>query len=300
MTDIAVFEELLDRYFDIAVQQGLEGRDHDDEQGSAQETLRLLRECFMSRRLSTDPAPVAYGVFRKDGGCIYLNGLDEDEARRIGEMLLPRGYELKALYMAAPAPTVEVARLVWKVVPESDDRWLEASTGFGVYRAEAVETDGGSKWRVWSDAERKDLPNLIDTLEAAQEAAQTDFEIRVRASLLHLRGGEPVTLTYTNWRHETADRSILPLGIWFGSTDWHPEKQWFLKAVDARSGALRDFALRDFGSPVSEGWIDEMARKHASPDGTDYQQGAWDMAMRVKGRLNRYAVKSERSEMNAT
>ena len=62
--------------------------------------------------------------------------------------------------------------------------------------------------------------------------------------------GDPVTLTYTNWRGETAQRTIVPQRVWFGSTDWHPEPQWLLTALDAEKGAERDFALKDFGYPA--------------------------------------------------
>ena len=60
--------------------------------------------------------------------------------------------------------------------------------------------------------------------------------------------GEPVTLTYTNWRGETAQRTITPKRIWWGATDWHPEPQWLLTAFDAEKQADRDFALKDFGA----------------------------------------------------
>lgn len=40
--------------------------------------------------------------------------------------------------------------------------------------------------------------------------------------------GEPVTLTYRNWRGEVAERTIIPRRVWFGSTEWHPEPQWLL------------------------------------------------------------------------
>ena len=61
----------------------------------------------------------------------------------------------------------------------------------------------------------------------------------------------PVTLTYTNWRGETAERTIIPLRPWFGATEWHPEPQWLLTAIDVEKGAERDFALKDFGQPVA-------------------------------------------------
>lgn len=54
-----------------------------------------------------------------------------------------------------------------------------------------------------------------------------------------------VKIVYTNWRKETAEREIVPIEIWFGKTEWHPEEQWFLKARDVGRGAERDFALQD-------------------------------------------------------
>jgi hypothetical protein len=55
----------------------------------------------------------------------------------------------------------------------------------------------------------------------------------------------PLPIRYRNWRGETADRKILPIRVWFGATDWHPEPQWFLRAVDVDRGVERDFALAD-------------------------------------------------------
>lgn len=63
--------------------------------------------------------------------------------------------------------------------------------------------------------------------------------------------GEPVTLTYRNWRGEVAERAIIPRRVWFGSTDWHPEPQWLLTAWDVEKNAERDFALKDFGQPAA-------------------------------------------------
>lgn len=72
-------------------------------------------------------------------------------------------------------------------------------------------------------------------------------------------------LTYTNWRGETAERTIVPLSVWYGSTEWHPEPQWLLKAYDMEKGAQRDFALADFGhrapSPAATVLAAEMQRR---------------------------------------
>ena len=52
-------------------------------------------------------------------------------------------------------------------------------------------------------------------------------------------------ISYTNYRQETRERIILPKEIGYGSTQWHPEEQWLLKAVDVEKGEDRDFAMSD-------------------------------------------------------
>ena len=76
-------------------------------------------------------------------------------------------------------------------------------------------------------------------LDAASQPAQ------------HVQPGAPVTLTYTNWKGETAERTIIPRRIWWGSTEWHPEPQWLLTAFDVDKGSERDFSLKDFGQPIT-------------------------------------------------
>jgi len=56
---------------------------------------------------------------------------------------------------------------------------------------------------------------------------------------------EWVRVVYTNWRGETAARRILPQSIWFGASEHHPERQWFLDAIDCDRGVLRSFAMKD-------------------------------------------------------
>lgn len=60
-----------------------------------------------------------------------------------------------------------------------------------------------------------------------------------------------VRILYTNYRHETAVRTIIPERIWYGSTSWHPGQQWLLDAFDVEKGERRSFAVADIKS-----WID--------------------------------------------
>lgn len=50
---------------------------------------------------------------------------------------------------------------------------------------------------------------------------------------------------YRNHRGERADRDVAPHCLFFGTTDYHPDKQWFLTAWCADRKEWRDFALRD-------------------------------------------------------
>lgn len=54
-----------------------------------------------------------------------------------------------------------------------------------------------------------------------------------------------IRIVYTNYRGETAQREVVPQRVWFGATEWHPEEQWLLDAIDIEKGAERSFALRD-------------------------------------------------------
>ncbi len=56
---------------------------------------------------------------------------------------------------------------------------------------------------------------------------------------------QEVKILYTNWKGETATRTILPEKIWFGHTEWHKEDQWLLHAMDLGKNEYRDFSLKD-------------------------------------------------------
>ncbi len=60
-----------------------------------------------------------------------------------------------------------------------------------------------------------------------------------------------VRILYTNYRGETSLRRIVPERIHFGSTEWHPEPQWLLDAVDIEKKATRSFALKDIRAWVA-------------------------------------------------
>lgn len=74
---------------------------------------------------------------------------------------------------------------------------------------------------------------------AAPQTAAEDREARAIAEAAQ------ITMTYRNWRGDVAQRTIRPVDLWFGKTDWHPEPGWLLSAWDCDKGERRDFALAD-------------------------------------------------------
>ena len=54
-----------------------------------------------------------------------------------------------------------------------------------------------------------------------------------------------ITCTYRNWKGETRTRRLIPQEIIWGKTQWNPEEQWLMRAIDADTNEKRDFALRD-------------------------------------------------------
>jgi predicted DNA-binding transcriptional regulator YafY len=54
-----------------------------------------------------------------------------------------------------------------------------------------------------------------------------------------------ITVRYKNWHGQTALRSIIPIEVSWGSTEWHPHAQWLLKVWDIERGDYRQYALKD-------------------------------------------------------
>lgn len=62
----------------------------------------------------------------------------------------------------------------------------------------------------------------------------------------------PLVFEYKNWQGETAVRRVQPIEIWYGSTKWHSEEQWLLKAIDLDKGEERNFAVNDIIRFITE------------------------------------------------
>ncbi|MCW2955606.1 MAG: hypothetical protein JWO69_475 [Thermoleophilia bacterium] len=62
---------------------------------------------------------------------------------------------------------------------------------------------------------------------------------------VHASPQQAIKIQYRNYRGEASSRTIVPQRIWFGSTEWHPEPQWLLEALELERGVVRSFALQD-------------------------------------------------------
>lgn len=55
-----------------------------------------------------------------------------------------------------------------------------------------------------------------------------------------------VIIDYTNWRGERRERLVEPLlaepMVW-GKSEWHPEDQWLLQAMDMKDGVVKQWAM---------------------------------------------------------
>lgn len=60
-----------------------------------------------------------------------------------------------------------------------------------------------------------------------------------------VKPGDMIVFKYRNYKGEVDYRKAVVKGIFFGTTDYHPDFQGFLKAFDTIKMEERDFAIRD-------------------------------------------------------
>lgn len=125
---------------------------------------------------------------------------------------------------------------------------LEAQLAEATARAERVE---GERDRLIGVA--RELIRTTDAdMDGPTEAAVVDggpFD-RLKALVVNAAVSTPtppVSIRYTNWKGETAVRTIIPRSIRYAATEWHPEPQYLVEAWCCDRQARRSFALLDFG-----------------------------------------------------
>ena len=80
----------------------------------------------------------------------------------------------------------------------------------------------------------QDVEDYAERLEKALEAAEEEFMSQ-----------EPVMFTYRNWKGEVSERTVIPIKLWTGCTEFHTDTQLLLTAFDTDKQAERTFAVAD-------------------------------------------------------
>ena len=62
---------------------------------------------------------------------------------------------------------------------------------------------------------------------------------------LEFAPGQVIRFRYRNWKGVVSERTARVTNLFYGSTEWHPQPQWLVQALDMEKSAVRLFALRD-------------------------------------------------------
>lgn len=105
--------------------------------------------------------------------------------------------------------------------------------------AAIAPSSGVSIWKTLDDQKR--------LLDATEQNLKRNLEEVLKDDDEALSAVRQVSITYTNYKGETAERKIIPHsgGLRFGTSKWHHEPQWLVSAYDVDKKADREFALKD-------------------------------------------------------
>jgi len=68
--------------------------------------------------------------------------------------------------------------------------------------------------------------------------------------LLELTQTTIIKFDYINWKGVEGKRTVKILGFYYGSTEYHKELQWLLRAKDLDKGEERIFAMKDMSNLI--------------------------------------------------
>jgi len=86
-----------------------------------------------------------------------------------------------------------------------------------------------------------DKPELFDFYLDEMRAWQ------IKNHLSSLVNKEELIFNYVNWKGEEGQRRVSPVRVWFGATEFHVSRQWFMLAYDLDKKQMRDFTIKDMG-----------------------------------------------------
>lgn len=76
--------------------------------------------------------------------------------------------------------------------------------------------------------------------------------------------GQQTQFEYINYKGIKSTRSVIPMSLYFGSTEFHPENQWLMVAYDLDKHCERTFALKDIIVGSFADKINQLSWKHHS------------------------------------
>jgi len=62
----------------------------------------------------------------------------------------------------------------------------------------------------------------------------------------------PIKVKYKNWKGEIGIRTIIPLKVHYGSSDFHLQNQWLMDVWDCDKDAQRTYAMMDILEFIKE------------------------------------------------
>lgn len=123
-----------------------------------------------------------------------------------------------------------------------------------LYLLRAAHPDGLSSSRIMSMVQALGFGHLypIDSLRRLRDAGEISNPHFITINITpgcrkppRPDLGNPMQFVYANHIGETALRTVAPIRIYHGATEYHPEPQWLLEAIDLDKDALRTFAMRN-------------------------------------------------------
>ncbi len=145
----------------------------------------------------------------------------------------------------------------WEVIPAICETIIFADDGSYHFHEDNAEIAQFALQKVSNPRDAKPqeaekfYPVIAVNMSGFERAAAVikQFGIDLKAFLEPLDKA-PLSFRYRNYRGEVSVRTVRPINIYFGSTEWHPEPQWLLAATDIEKGERRDFAIKDINPPA--------------------------------------------------
>ncbi|WAW11539.1 hypothetical protein vBAcePPAc_0162 [Aeromonas phage vB_AceP_PAc] len=73
--------------------------------------------------------------------------------------------------------------------------------------------------------------------------------------------GQQTQFEYINYKGIKSTRNVIPMSLYFGATEFHPENQWLIVAYDLDRQCERTFALKDIVVGSFADNISQLSRK---------------------------------------